>query len=195
MADKKPSAWQEIIKPCVVLTAICVIIVAVLAFVNTQTAPIIDANAKAAASESRKVVVPEADSFDEVQVDEKTVSDYSVVDVYKAQNDAGYAVTVTEKGYNGAIKVMVGFTNEGKIINVSIIEQEETPGLGAKIIEPDFKDQFNGKTGGELSVVKGSASSENEIVAVAGATISSRAATKAINNASLALAAVTGGAK
>ena len=192
---KKESVWKELISPCVVLTVICVVIVALLAVVNSVTLEIITKNQQAAASESRKVVVPAADTFEQVTLDNEIASTYSVVDIYKAKNNTGYAITVTSKGYGGEIKFMVGLEPDGKIIAVSVVEQSETPGLGAKIAEDNFTNQYKSKTGGDLLVVKGAATSDKDIVAITGATISSKAATLAVNNACLAFDAVVGGAK
>lgn len=192
---KKESVWKELISPCVVLTIICVVIVALLAVVNSVTLEIITKNQQAAASESRKVVVPAADSFEQITLDSEIASTYSVVDIYKAKNHTGYAITVLSKGYGGEIKFMVGLEPDGKIIAVSVVEQSETPGLGAKIAEDNFTNQYKSKTGGDLLVVKGAATSDKDIVAITGATISSKAATLAVNNACLAFDAVVGGAK
>ena len=192
---KKESVWKELISPCVVLTVICVVIVALLAVVNSVTLEIITKNQQAAASESRKIVVPAADSFEQITLDSEIASTYSVVDIYKAKNNTGYAITVLSKGYGGEIKFMVGLEPDGKIIAVSVVEQSETPGLGAKIAEDNFTNQYKSKKGGDLLVVKGAATSDKDIVAITGATISSKAATLAVNNACLAFDAVVGGAK
>ncbi|MBQ4100990.1 MAG: RnfABCDGE type electron transport complex subunit G [Oscillospiraceae bacterium] len=192
---KKGSLWQEIISPCVVLTVICVVIVALLAVVNSVTLEIITKNQLAAASESRKAVVPAADTFEQITLDGDIAATYSVLDVYKAKNNTGYAITVTSKGYGGEIKFMVGLEPNGNIIAVSVVEQEETPGLGAKITEADFTNQYKNKKGGNFNVVKGAATGDSDIVAITGATISSKAATLAVNNACLAFEEIVGGAK
>ena len=59
----------------------------------------------------------------------------------------------------------------------------ETPGLGSKASEPNFKGQFSEKEAKELSVVKGSATSDNQIAAISGATITSEAVTTGVNAA------------
>lgn len=79
---------------------------------------------------------------------------------------------------------MVGITADGNISGVKIGNHSETPGLGSKASEPTFKDQFKGKgTDKSLTVVKGNASNDNDIAAISGATITSKAVTSGVNAA------------
>ena len=59
----------------------------------------------------------------------------------------------------------------------------EQPGLGAKSTEPAFYGQFENKNNLPLEVVKGVATSDNQIVAISGATITSNAITSGVNSA------------
>jgi electron transport complex protein RnfG len=61
-------------------------------------------------------------------------------------------------------------TKDGTITAIKILNQNETPGLGARIIEPEFTRQFSNK---DLSAL-------NDIQAITGATISSRAVIEAV---------------
>ncbi|MCU0369633.1 MAG: RnfABCDGE type electron transport complex subunit G [Cyclobacteriaceae bacterium] len=82
------------------------------------------------------------------------------------------------KGYSGDIFIMVGFNMKGDILNVSVIEHKETPGLGSKMTSPGFVNQFIGKNPGEMKFkVK---KDGGELDAITGATISSRAYSEAI---------------
>lgn len=90
----------------------------------------------------------------------------------------GVAVeTYTKKGYSGFISIMVGFKPDGTIINYSVIEHKETPGLGTKMVDwfkTDKKEQsIIGKNPGinNLTVKKDG----GEVDAITAATISSRA--------------------
>jgi len=60
---------------------------------------------------------------------------------------------------------MTGFDKSGKIINISMLEHHETPGLGSKMTDAEFKDQYNGrhpvtfnlavkKDGGDVDAIK-----------------------------------------
>ena len=59
----------------------------------------------------------------------------------------------------------------------------ETPGLGMKAEEPEFKGQFTGKQAQTLEVTKTAPSSDNQIQAISGATYTSKAVTGAANAA------------
>ena len=76
---------------------------------------------------------------------------------------------------------MAGFKPDGTIINISVLEQKETPGLGTKMTEPLFKDQFNDKNPStfNLKVKKDGC----PVDAITAATISSRAFCDAIQRA------------
>ena len=58
-------------------------------------------------------------------------------------------------GFGGNISVMVGITPEGKLTGVAIMKQSETPGIGSKILDPAFTDQFPGKALAEATRVDG----------------------------------------
>ena len=90
----------------------------------------------------------------------------------------GLVVAVTPRGYGGPIELMVGIRQDGRVAAVRVLGQSETPGLGTKVTERGFLDQFRGaKTGERLAVNKDG----GRINAVAGATISSRAVTQGVN--------------
>ncbi|QEZ70874.1 FMN-binding protein (plasmid) [Paraclostridium bifermentans] len=124
-----------------------------------------------------------AEEFSEV----KDVKGDLIEEVYqgtKGGEVVGYTIKTTPKGYGGKVEVMVGISNDGKISGVKIGNHSETPGLGSKSADPSFKDQYNGKsTKTPLNIVKGNASNENDIVAISGATITSKAVTAGVNAA------------
>jgi electron transport complex protein RnfG len=105
------------------------------------------------------------------------------LEVYPAKNGediVGYAVkSYTNNGFSGHIGFMVGFTPDGSIYNINILEHKETPGLGTKMVpdgtpeKPEFKDQFKGKDPSvfALKVKKDG----GPVDAITAATISSRA--------------------
>lgn len=99
---------------------------------------------------------------------------------------AGYAIISSANGYNGENKVLVGFNEDATMITgIVITEQTETPGLGAKIVENSFREQFKEQSSiTPLSVVKGikpEEAKEGEIAAISGATISSSSVVDAVN--------------
>lgn len=107
------------------------------------------------------------------------------LEVYPAKKDneiIGYAVnTYTNRGFSGNIKLMAGFRPDGSIINISVLEHKETPGLGTKMTDPGFKDQFNDKNPSEFELrVK---KDGGPVDAITAATISSRAFCDAVQRA------------
>ena len=95
---------------------------------------------------------------------------------------SGYVMSLTAKeGYGGAITLSMGVKTDGTITGLSVLEASETAGLGAKCKEPEWQAQFPGKHGPNMEVVKGGGASETQIDAISGATITSKAITKAVN--------------
>ena len=88
--------------------------------------------------------------------------------------------------------MLVAVNKDGKVIDYSILEHNETPGLGDNASKPAFRSQFRDKTSEQLVVVKDKAKVDN-IQAMTGATISSRAVTKAVKGAVDEVVAFTGG--
>lgn len=107
----------------------------------------------------------------------------------------GYAVTVTSKeGYGGDIKFTVGFLKNGIVTGISYLSISETAGLGMEAKNASFIKSFVGKSGGEFVVDKDNSSGlPNEIDAISGATITTRAITNGVNAAYVALVQILGG--
>lgn len=94
---------------------------------------------------------------------------------------AGYAQVGRDGGgYGGEIALMVGFEADRRtLVCYRKLEASETPGLGMKLVSPEFADQFRGKDGTALKVVKDG----GDIEAITAATITSRAVCRAIADA------------
>jgi electron transport complex protein RnfG len=135
--------------------------------------------------EAIKKVVPEFTNNPNDEMYRLPTGDGDSLEIYPAKKDdvvVGYAVnTYTKKGFSGIISLMAGFKPDGTIINITVLEQKETPGLGTKMTEPQFKDQFNDKNPSEfkLKVKKDG----GPVDAITAATISSRAFCDAVQRA------------
>ena len=171
---KKNSTWNDLLKPVVVLTVICIVVSAALAAVNGVTAPIIAEAAAKAADAARYELLPEADGFEEIEVEVE-----GVTSMHKATNDAGYVIASQGNGYggNGSVKLMIAYDNEGTITNIKVIDcAAETPGIGDKIVsEPWYMEQYIG--------LNGEAKKGENVDLISGTTISSGAALNAVNSA------------
>lgn len=161
---------NDIIKPVAVLVCICLAVTALLAYINSVTAPIIKAADEKAAAEARAEVLSEADSFKLMKV--KNLPE-CVEEVYKAENGAGYVFMLSVKGYGGDMKLICGIKSDGKIEQSKTLSHSETSGLGSKTADEPYRKQYSGKTEKTL----------DEIDAISGATISSTAYKKAITDA------------
>ena len=96
----------------------------------------------------------------------------------------GYLITASStEGYNGLVQISVGITSEGNLTGLGFLSISQTPGLGMKAKEPDFKDQFNGMKAQKLEVTKTDATADNQVQAISGATYTSKAVTGATNAA------------
>lgn len=99
--------------------------------------------------------------------------------------------TYTHEAFNGTFTLMVGFNNEGTILQTEVLQANETPGLGDKIEskKSDFALQFIGKSSEnfKMEVTK----KGGDVVAITAATISSRAYCDAIERAYRAFITVT----
>lgn len=177
---------RDLVKPALVLFVIAAVAAACLGYVSAITAePIAQAEADAKAENMAKVL--ECEEWGEaVTVSDSIITDYS--EGKTGGETVGYAFSVTTKGYGSGLKLMVGVDTEGTITGLAIVDcANETPGLGANAGNDNYYgegkgwySQFAGKSG-ELTVVKGGNAGENEIDAITGATITSKAVTSAVN--------------
>ena len=142
-----------------------------------------DEQAIAAANAARQAVLSDAATFEPVLEDENDMDEiHRGLDA--SGNVVGYTGKITTRGYGGPIEVTVGLSADGTItgVNVGGTEFAETAGLGAKVKEAWFGEQFAG-----LSAPVALAKNGGEIDAVSSATISSTAVTTAVNDACAAI--------
>lgn len=171
--------YKDIFKSSIPLVLICIVISFLLAFVNLSTKSTIEKGKNLENENARKTVLSDASSFEECKI-----NDIEYYKGFDGDNLIGYVFLTEAKGYGGKIEVMTGISSDGTIKGISILSQNETPGLGANIKNDNFKSQFNKKVPSNgFTVVKTSASDSNEIEAITGATISSKAVTACVNEA------------
>ncbi len=170
---------KELLIPTIVLLVICAVTSAALALTYSVTNPIIQEANAAAAEAARQEVLPGSAGFEEVTGD----FGEGVVSVYRSTDGKGYVVTAETNGYGGNYQTVVGIDSEGKIVNLTVMEQNETPGLGTKTAERDHLDQYIGKD-----------SSLEGVTAISGSTISSNALKTTVEMAFSAVEAAENGA-
>ncbi|MBQ9515035.1 MAG: RnfABCDGE type electron transport complex subunit G, partial [Ruminococcus sp.] len=171
---------KAILIPTISLFLISLVVTALLALTDNVTAKKIAENEAQSKQESMFAVVPDAKDFDELE------ADVLYLGKDDSGNTVGYAISTSTQGYGGQVKVMTGIDTEGNIVGVDVFyNDDETPGLGKNTSNESFRDQYKGLSVNESIVVSKDASADDTqtVDAVTSATISSRAVTKAVNEA------------
>ena len=173
---KTESMFKYVLRLAGTLLAICIVVAAILAAVNSVTAPAIAQLNYEKTQAAIQAVLPGGGSEVDFTDDTGLVSV-----VYKGE--AGYAVQVAPAGFDGPITMMVGIDFEGNVLGISVIKHTETAGLGAVAAAKTsagetFRGYFVGQSG-SVAVSKDGGSVE----AITGATITSRAVCVGVNAA------------
>ena len=139
-----------------------------------------------AAEAARRAVLPSADHFTALTAPEGLKEAFAGYDA--GGKLVGKTATIVTKGYGGEIEITVGVDINGVVTGISVggSSFSETAGLGARAKEAWFAEQYIGKAS-PIALTKDG----GEIDAITSATITSRAVTKAVNSAVLALGALT----
>jgi electron transport complex protein RnfG len=153
--------------PVVFLAVIVIVSVVLLMVVNSITSSIVESRRVEEITGILENIFPE---MSEYEVDDE------VYIIYEDGEKAGYAFMASGSGYGGNIDILVGLDSGFGIKGVSILSQTETPGVGNKITESSFTDQFKGLSASDIALK----SEGGKIDAITGATISSRAVVDAI---------------
>ena len=187
---------NTIIKDTLILTLITLVAGGLLGMVYEVTKEPIAQQAEKEKQEAYKAVFEDADSFEVcVEADDADLAAYLTENGFEAQTvnevmeakDAsgetiGYALNMTtSEGYGGDISFSMGVTLDGTLNGISILDINETAGLGMNATKDEFKGQFAGKQVDAFEVAKSGAASDNEINAISGATITSKAITGGVN--------------
>ena len=170
-------------KMILVLTGVMILSGLVLAATFSGVTDRIEANRIAALNASLAAILPGDDlTFEVLDAEGPTIYRAS-----QAGDVLGYAVRVQTQGYGGTITMLVGISRDlDELLGLQVVEQIETPGLGGRILEHGFRAQFAGLDPDEpVSYVRNIQPDpeENEIQAITGATMTSRAVVVGINAA------------
>lgn len=193
---KNKSDVKVMLKEAGILFAITLIAGLVLGFVYELTKEPIRLQQEKAIQEACAKVYTDAAAFKETgyvpgediraQLGEMGVKIGTVYEACGADGGLlGYVVESTStEGYGGNIVLYVGVTLDGTLNDISILEIAETPGLGMKA-EDELVPQFHQKPADTFTYTKSGSSSDNEIDAISGATVTTKAVTNAVNGAML----------
>jgi Na+-translocating ferredoxin:NAD+ oxidoreductase subunit G len=160
-----------------ILLIFCAVATGILAYVDSITRPKIDQLKARQQREAREFLIPGAD-FERVA---EAVPDADSLVYFIARDPAsgeikGYIFTAAKAGYSSTVKTMAAVDPDFKLINITVVEQAETPGLGANSENESFTSQFTGLSPEQLQVDKDG----GQITSLTGATITSRAVTNSL---------------
>lgn len=171
---KKENTLLYILRLTVTLLLICAAVAAVLACVNAITKEPIAAIQEQKTQDAIAVVLPGAGNTQKLTL----TGDTGIVNAVYA-SEIGYAVEVAPAGFGGEVTMMVGIA-DGKVTGISVISHAETPGLGAVAAAASAKGEaFRGQFVGQSGVL----SVGDQVDAMSGATITSKAVVAGVNAA------------
>ena len=189
------SETKQMLKNAMILFIITLVAGVLLGIVYQVTKAPIAYQEQLAQTKANQEVFPDADSFAEADLDTAQVKKilegdaaYAKVDIdsVKIAKDAsgkaiGYVLQISSGGYADDIVFTMGLTNDGTLNGISLISISETPGLGMnaqKVLVPQFRSV---QVGDLFEVTKTKKASDNQIEAISGATITSKAVTNGVN--------------
>ena len=195
-----------ILKNTISITVITLVAGLALGVVQDITAGPIATQQEKSKEEAYKTVFEDADTFEVYSADDGLATALAdngftaqtIDEIMIAQDSSGetlgYAFTVTDsEGYGGDIQFAMGVQNDGTLNGISILSISETAGLGMKANTDSFKDQFKNKKVEKFSYTKTGATSDDQIDAISGATITTNAMTNGVNAGLCSFQYVEGG--
>ncbi|WP_426350842.1 RnfABCDGE type electron transport complex subunit G [Alloiococcus sp. CFN-8] len=187
---------KKILKDTLMITIITLVAGIALGFTYKLTKKPIEEQSLISKQKAYQAVFSEASEFSQdsaVNMEESGelllengITSVTIDEVAKAIDNSGdtlgYVISVTDSGgYSGDISFSLGIAMDGTIKGVSLLSISETAGLGMKAKTTNWLDQFANKQVEAFNVIKGSSSSESDIEAISGATITSNSITNGVN--------------
>ena len=191
---KKPSFFKERIFPILFMLIITIVCISVVSYIHLSTKDLVSLNEalflRKAVLFAANIPMPEnnqqlSDLYEkriQERVDAEGEIDYFTVFNEEKDQIQGYVLFQEGAGLWGEIIAVIGYEKDlATLTGVDFIKQNETPGLGARIMEAWFRRQFLGKQGPFSMVPEGSPAAGNEFDAITGATRTSKAVMKILN--------------
>lgn len=160
------------VRPVLVLVTICIVEGLLLGMVHGVTAPVAQRNADERAMKAYQELVPGAETFEKLECDTQGCTD-ALKAIDEDGSVVGHVIVAESKGYGGPVPVSVAFDTDGRVANIMVMSNSETPGLGTKVANDSYIGQYVG-----LEAVPVDAA---DVDMISGATISSKAALAAFN--------------
>lgn len=159
------------------LFLICAVASAILAFTNSQTAPLIAERKAQEFIDAFGEVYPGADEY--VPLDDQSLLNdqiTQIIEVKTGGETVGYIIeAIGTGGYAGPVKFMVGVQNDGEVKGFKITESAESPGFGKKAEDPPYAASVVGTMFNAPVIANGDGTGEHEVMAISGATYTTNA--------------------
>ncbi|MDD2228381.1 MAG: FMN-binding protein [Candidatus Cloacimonetes bacterium] len=176
------------IRLTLILLIFCAVASGILAYVNSLTEPVITERKAKEEVATRSELIPDAD-FSEAKFADGSL--YYIATSKATKDTLGYTFVAAENGYSSNVQTMVGVDTNLKVVKIKVINQAETPGLGANCTSDSFQAQFSGLGETDLLVDKDG----GMVKSLSGATITTRTITNSIAAQIAALKASMGGSQ
>ena len=167
---------KDFVFPILALSLICLVMTAALAVVNETTKPIIESAAIERQFAAMQDIIPSADAFIEMEIEPLPST---IVSAYRAINETGYIFIVRSGGFGGEMRIMSGWTMDGRFIASRVLQHIETVSFANRVF--GIRDSYESQGQSLL-----------EVDAISGATITFRAYQRALSDAKEALEIVRG---
>lgn len=158
--------------PVIFITVIVLVSVSLLAFTDSITQDMRESQREQKILDMLNEMYPEMDRY---------ILEDEIYTVFTGEAVAGYAYLAKGKGYGGYIDILVALEDETTIRGISIVRHSETPGLGAKITENEYRDQYIGLDIDDAVLEYDG----GQVDAITGATISSKAVADAVRTTAI----------
>lgn len=194
---KDQSVFKKRVYPLIFMFLITAVFIAIVSSIYLSTKDIVELNEslylKEAVLYAANIEIPataeEIDAKYNQRIEEVSTSggvgpEYFKIFDESGKNIVGYAIFVRGPGLWGEIQAIMAYNKElDTVLGIEFIKQNETPGLGARITEKWFKEQFRGKSGPFTLVPEGTADEPKELDAITGATRTSNFVLDIVNKA------------
>jgi electron transport complex protein RnfG len=172
---------REMIKITLGLIAIFITAGIIMGLTYKVTSPIRYQAEKREKEEALKLMAREADTVAPVGTWKNHDKTFEYYEAKAGRKTVAHISSTAGKGYSSYIQMLVALDTDLRVRDVRILGHGETPGLGDQVEDPDFLGQFKGKSLQQIVLIKGE--TKENIQAISGATISSRAVTNGVKDA------------
>lgn len=177
---KLKAEWKSLVSATIVLLLVCLLTTLAVSMTNEAFADKIAEQIALTQRASMERLIKAAD-YEPLLFDEDDEA-YAYLALSDTGEKLGYIISTGVFGYGGVVSVMTAVA-DGEVLAIELVDcSQETPGLGQNAKDEKFTEQFSGLTDAP-ALVKTEATGNNEVQAVTGASITSKAVVQAVSDA------------